>query len=69
VQVGTVIDGGEGGSVTKKQQKLSMLNELMSDASVKRRAKNQFLKASPAFEQTPAIARLPSDFARAEHRA
>jgi hypothetical protein len=47
-QVGTVIDGGEHGAVTKKQQKLSFLGEMMSDDKVKRRAKSQFLKATRA---------------------
>ena len=46
-QLGTVIDGGESGQVTKKQRKLSMLNEMMGDEKIKRRAKSQFLKVSP----------------------
>lgn len=43
-QMGTVIDGGELGPITKRERKMSMLQELMGDEKVKSRAKSQFLK-------------------------
>ena len=46
--MGTVIDGGEAGAVTKKQRKLSLFNEMMQDKKVKKRAKTQYLKARSA---------------------
>lgn len=47
-QIGTVVDGGEAGQVTKKQQRKSMLAELMGDHNVRRRAKSQHLKVQAA---------------------
>ena len=49
-QMGTIVSGAEDGrdKLTKKERKGSMLQELMSDATVRKRAKSQFLKSQEA---------------------
>ena len=46
-QMGTIVEGAEDGQnkLTKKQRKRSMMEELMADATVRKRAKAQFLKS------------------------
>mmetsp|Transcript_19141 Transcript_19141/g.40773 ORF Transcript_19141/g.40773 Transcript_19141/m.40773 type:complete len:179 (-) Transcript_19141:175-711(-) len=59
-QVGTVIDGGETGQISKRQRKQSMLNEMMNDEKVKLRAKSQFLKVQSASMQGVKKSRPPT---------
>lgn len=47
-QMGTMVEGAEDGAhnrLTKRERKGSMLQELMSDGTLRRRAKSQFLKS------------------------
>lgn len=49
-QMGTIIEGAEDGRVrkTKKERKGSMLQEVMADSAIRKRAKSQFLKSQEA---------------------
>lgn len=50
-QMGTIVEGAEDSSshrLTKRERKGSMLQELMSDETVRKRAKTQFLKSQAA---------------------
>ena len=50
-QMGTIVEGaGDSGSnrLTKRERKGSMLQELMSDETIRKRAKTQFLKSQAA---------------------
>lgn len=47
-QLGTIVEGAEDGwhnKLTKKQRKGSIMQELMADSAIKKRAKTQFLKS------------------------
>ena len=47
-QIGTVVDGGETGAISKKQQRTTMLADLMQDEKIKKRAKSQYAKVQAA---------------------
>jgi len=49
-QMGTIVEGAEDGAhrLTKRERKGSMLQELMSDGAIRKRAKSQFLKSQAA---------------------
>ena len=50
-QMGTIVEGAEDGRdhrLSKKERKGSMLQELLSDGAIRKRAKTQFLKSQAA---------------------
>ena len=49
-QMGTVVEGSDDGAhrLSKRERKTSMLQELLADGAIRKRAKSQFLKTQAA---------------------